>query len=137
MTEFIPHQSSDASVATDQENDIAEQPVDNEDSNLNKQNEDDNRDQDDLVRYEDIVETLFASFKDSFQKNYKSSHEHEKRKNIFRHNMRYVHFVRTKYHLKKMKLFVFDLRNHELVDSTETTSKWYKGFLGHFMLKTG
>eukprot|EP00795_Rhopilema_esculentum_P007454 gene7454-13220_t len=122
MTEFIPHQSSDASVATDQESDLAEQPVDNEDSNLNKQNEDDSKDQDNLVRYEDIVETLFASFKDSFQKNYKSSHEHEKRKNIFRHNMRFINSHNRK-HLG------YSLKMNKFADMTEKEVSLYTGLL--------
>ncbi len=41
-----------------------------------------------LEQYEHIVEDLFSSFKQDFRKNYDSSSEHEKRKNIFRHNMR-------------------------------------------------
>lgn len=41
-----------------------------------------------LQHYEDILSELFSTFKRSFNKNYGSHHEHERRKDIYRHNMR-------------------------------------------------
>ena len=40
--------------------------------------------------FEYIVETLFREFKNKFEKDYDGELEHVKRKDIFRHNMRYV-----------------------------------------------
>ena len=48
-----------------------------------------NKKMDKIMHYERVVDELFSSFRDSFEKNYKSSNEHEKRKDIFRHNMRF------------------------------------------------
>lgn len=41
-----------------------------------------------LQHYEDILNDLFSMFKVDFKKKYESHHEHEKRKDIYRHNMR-------------------------------------------------
>jgi len=41
-----------------------------------------------LQHYEDVLSKLFSVFKFDFDKSYKSHHEHERRKDIYRHNMR-------------------------------------------------
>ena len=43
-----------------------------------------------MRHYEDVLNMLFDTFRYEFQKTYDSKHEHERRKNIYRHNMRYV-----------------------------------------------
>lgn len=41
-----------------------------------------------MRHYEDVVNTLFKSFKTRYQKSYVSRREHETRKDIYRHNLR-------------------------------------------------
>lgn len=41
-----------------------------------------------LKHYEDILDLLFSGFKKDYKKEYQSTHEHERRKDIYRHNMR-------------------------------------------------
>lgn len=41
-----------------------------------------------MRHYEDVVNTLFQSFKARYKKNYISKKEHETRKDIYRHNLR-------------------------------------------------
>ena len=41
-----------------------------------------------MRHYEDVVNSLFKSFKLKFQKRYISKREHETRKDIYRHNLR-------------------------------------------------
>lgn len=41
-----------------------------------------------MRHYEDVVNTLFQSFKTKYRKNYISKREHETRKDIYRHNLR-------------------------------------------------
>ena len=41
-----------------------------------------------MRHYEDVVNTLFQSFKARYKKNYISKREHETRKDIYRHNLR-------------------------------------------------
>ena len=83
MAEFIPNQS-DTELNNEEEmtpgevhNNENEDELETESGAINL-----------MKQYENVVEDIFSSFKELFSKNYKSSHEHEKRKNIFRHNMR-------------------------------------------------
>lgn len=41
-----------------------------------------------MRHYEEVVNTLFKSFKAKFKKSYNSRREHETRKDIYRHNLR-------------------------------------------------
>jgi hypothetical protein len=41
-----------------------------------------------LKHYEDVLNHLFSAFKSDYKKRYESKHEHERRKDIYRHNMR-------------------------------------------------
>lgn len=41
-----------------------------------------------MRHYEDVVNTLFKSFKTTYKKSYTSKREHETRKDIYRHNLR-------------------------------------------------
>lgn len=41
-----------------------------------------------LKHYEDILDHLFFGFKKDYKKEYRTRHEHERRKDIYRHNMR-------------------------------------------------
>ena len=41
-----------------------------------------------MHHYEDVVNTLFKSFKTRYKKSYISNREHETRKDIYRHNLR-------------------------------------------------
>lgn len=43
----------------------------------------------DAGHFEFIVEKIFKDYKDIFQKEYKDEKEHVKRKDIFRHNLRW------------------------------------------------
>lgn len=89
MAEFIPHQldpSTEAQQGLSPEELSPEELPGGKGNNkrINKEKKETNK----MQHYEHIVEELFFSFKESFQKDYKSPNEHEKRKNIFRHNMR-------------------------------------------------
>ena len=54
-------------------------------------NVDQKSDYKDVMRhYEDVVNTLFQSFKARYKKIYISKREHESRKDIYRHNLRWV-----------------------------------------------
>jgi len=74
------------------------------------------------MHYERVVDELFSSFRDSFEKNYKSSNEHEKRKDIFRHNMRFINSHNRK-HLG------YNLKLNKFADMTEKEVGQYKGLL--------
>ena len=52
--------------------------------------------------FEFVVEKIFTDYKNLFQKEYKDPKEHVKRKDIFRHNLRYIF-----YEAKKVKIFFF------------------------------
>ena len=86
MAEFIPHQFDEQSTEDEEAESLAERPI----VDKLKVETEEVKVADKILHYEHIVEDLFSSFKDSFQKNYKSDNEHEQRKDIFRHNMRYV-----------------------------------------------
>lgn len=48
-----------------------------------------------MRHYEDVVITLFKSFKTKYKKSYVSKREHETRKNIYRHNLRWATMILT------------------------------------------
>ena len=87
MAEFIPHQL-DPSTEAQQGLSNGELPGGKENDKTIDKEKTEKKKTNKIQHYEHIVEELFFSFKESFQKDYKSPNEHEKRKNIFRHNMR-------------------------------------------------
>lgn len=87
MAEFMPHQFDEQSTETEEKKESVKQIKGDEEAGENLESYEFEK-LDNILHYEHIVEELFSSFRDSYQKNYESKNEHEKRKNIFRHNMR-------------------------------------------------
>ena len=86
MAEFIPHSYDEQTKEQKRGGNLVAKPISYmKDLQIESK---ENTKMDKIVHYEHVVDELFSSFSDSFQKNYKSTNEHEKRKDIFRHNMR-------------------------------------------------
>ncbi|XP_048582580.1 uncharacterized protein LOC5516093 [Nematostella vectensis] len=75
-----------------------------------------------LRHYEDIVSHLFNTFKASYRKRYPSAHEHERRKDIYRHNMRFIK-SRNRQHLG------YSLKPNHMADMTDAEVNRMKGLL--------
>eukprot|EP00112_Aurelia_sp_Birch-Aquarium-sp1_P017337 Seg4002.5 transcript_id=Seg4002.5/GoldUCD/mRNA.D3Y31 product="Counting factor associated protein D" protein_id=Seg4002.5/GoldUCD/D3Y31 len=123
MAEFIPHQldpSTEAQQGLSPEELSPEELPGGKGNNkrINKEKKETNK----MQHYEHIVEELFFSFKESFQKDYKSPNEHEKRKNIFRHNMRFIN-SHNRRHLG------YSLKMNKFADMTEKEVNQYTGLL--------
>ncbi|EDO44165.1 predicted protein, partial [Nematostella vectensis] len=65
---------------------------------------------------------LFNAFKASYRKRYPSAHEHEKRKDIYRHNMRFIK-SRNRQHLG------YSLKPNHMADMTDAEVNRMKGLL--------
>lgn len=72
--------------------------------------------------FELVIETVFRDFKNLFNKNYKDDVEHVKRKDIFRHNLRFIHNFNRQHRPYKLKM------NH-FADVTDKEMQKYKGLL--------
>ena len=88
MAEFIPHSFDEQAGVERRAKGMVEKPISNKIKGINIELTDNSKKLNKIIHYEHVVDELFSSFRDSFQKNYKSPNEHEKRKDIFRHNMR-------------------------------------------------
>jgi len=75
-----------------------------------------------MRHYEDVVNTLFKSFKTRYQKSYVSRREHETRKDIYRHNLRFIK-SRNRQHLG------YRLKTNHMADMTEEEIEQAKGLL--------
>ncbi|XP_068747154.1 counting factor associated protein D-like [Montipora capricornis] len=75
-----------------------------------------------MRHYEDIVNTLFESFKMAYKKTYVSKREHETRKDIYRHNLRFIK-SRNRQHLG------YRLKTNHMADLTEEEIERIKGLL--------
>lgn len=77
----------------------------------------------DIMRhYEDVVNALFKSFKARYKKNYISKREHESRKDIYRHNLRFIK-SRNRQNLG------YRLKANHMADMTEEEIRQKKGIL--------
>ncbi|XP_028394716.1 uncharacterized protein LOC114518884 [Dendronephthya gigantea] len=72
--------------------------------------------------YEEIVNLLFDAFKLMHKKDYSSHHEHETRKDIYRHNLRFIN-SRNRMHLG------YKLSSNHLMDMTDEELHKQKGLL--------
>ncbi|KAM7443323.1 hypothetical protein ABFA07_007801 [Porites harrisoni] len=75
-----------------------------------------------MRHYEDIVNSLFNSFKTRYKKSYVSKREHETRKDIYRHNMRFIR-SRNRQHLG------YRLKSNHMADMTEEEMEQRRGLL--------
>ncbi|XP_067032987.1 uncharacterized protein [Acropora muricata] len=75
-----------------------------------------------MRHYEDVVNTLFKSFKTRYKKSYISKREHETRKDIYRHNLRFIK-SRNRQHLG------YRLKTNHMADMTEEEIERVKGLL--------
>ena len=83
-----PSQSpTGAERSLEKENEARPSPVQTSTGGIRKSNLGSNY-QDTMRHYEDVVNTLFQSFKTRYKKTYVSKREHETRKDIYRHNLR-------------------------------------------------
>lgn len=72
--------------------------------------------------YEFIVEKIFKDYKDIFKKEYKDEMEHVKRKDIFRHNLRFINN-------KNRQNLTFKLQLNHFADVTDDEMKYFRGLL--------
>uniref|UniRef100_A0A7M5X5G9 Uncharacterized protein n=1 Tax=Clytia hemisphaerica TaxID=252671 RepID=A0A7M5X5G9_9CNID len=72
--------------------------------------------------FEFVVEKIFTDYKNLFQKEYKNEKEHVKRKDIFRHNLRYINH-------KNRQNLTYKLHLNHFADITDEEMKQYRGLL--------
>jgi len=117
MLEFISHQNERPQKDTVPSNKTKSKKITEEELEKDSANEN-------LVKnhFELVVETIFREYKNSFNKNYADDLEHVKRKDIFRHNLRFINTLNRQHLTYKLQV------NH-FADATDKEMNRYKGLL--------
>ncbi|XP_047134693.1 uncharacterized protein LOC100204117 isoform X2 [Hydra vulgaris] len=114
MYEFISSHQNEPQDSTNQPSIINHQPS----INMSKTD----HHQTNKTHFEFVVEILFSQFKNSFSKDYSNHTEHVKRKDIFRHNVRFINTI-NRQHLP------YKLHVNHFADVTDNEMQRYKGLL--------